>query len=690
MRRFLPLATLLFAACTSSAPPPQSQIIQAPRPRPILGPNGFALTNIDTTVRPCDDFYAFAVGNWRKNNPLPSTFARYGSFETVAERNRAQLRSILEAAAKTPDNTTGNFWTACMDEEGIEKRGIEPIRADLARIDAIRDRAGVIAEIQRMQQRTIPYFGVEPRGGNPLFSFGAQNDFKDSQQVIATISQGGLGMPDRDYYLRDDAKFVETRQAYVAHMAKMFELAGISPQQAKADAERVLALEAELARASMPRVDQRVPENVYHPTAVRELVTAHPHLNWPAFFSSLGLGDLQSVNVQQPDYFTAANKLLWEMSLDFWKAYLRWNVIDAAAPALPRAFVEQDFEFRGKALSGQKELQQRWQRCVRFADASIGNLVGQEYVKRAFTPDAKAKMNELIDNLIAALREDIPTLRWMGPETQRQALAKLDAFKRRIGYPDAWADFSSLQLTPDSYLGNLEAARAFSLRQTVGRIGKPDDPNHWGLFTPATVNASYNAARNFITFPAGILQPPFYDPNADDAYNYGGIGSVIGHEMTHGFDDRGAKFDAEGNLRNWWTDEDLKNFQTRAECIANQYSGFEVEPGLNIQGKLVTGEAIADLGGVTLAFRAYQKFLEGKRREPTDGYTPEQRFFLGFAQVWAENMAIEEQRRRAITDQHAQGPFRVNGTVSNMPEFARAWICPNNASMVRANRCDIW
>jgi putative endopeptidase len=354
--------------------------------------------------------------------------------------------------------------------------------------------------------------------------------------------------------------------------------------------------------------------------------------------------------------------------------------------------VNQDFEFRGQTLSGQKEIQPRWQRCVRAADANVGELLGQEYVKRAFSPEAKAKMNELIDNLVRALREDIPTLTWMGPETKTAALAKLEAFRRRIGYPDKWIDYSTLTIGRESYAANVFAANAFRVRRAVSRVGKPDDPNEWGFFTPATVNAGYSPTRNDITFPAGILQPPFYDPAADDAYNYGGIGTVIGHEMTHGFDDQGAKFDAEGNLRNWWSDADLKNFQSRAECIARQYGAWQVEDNLKLQGNLVTGEAIADLGGATLALRAYLKSLEGKDRTIVDGYTPEQRFFMGFAQVWGQNMAAEEARRRALTDPHAPGPARVNLTVQNMPEFQDAWNCPVGAKMTRTaeERCGIW
>jgi putative endopeptidase len=499
-------------------------------------------------------------------------------------------------------------------------------------------------------------------------------------------------LPDRDYYLRDDGTFKTTRQQYAAHIAKMFELAGVPSAKAQTDADRVVSLETQLARASMARVEQRNPENIYHITPVADLQTLAPQLDLPALFAAAGLQDLRSVNVSQPEYFREASRLLDEVPVETWKAYLRWNIIDNAAPMLSSAFVNEDFAFRGATLSGQKEIQPRWQRCVRAADANIGEILGQEYVKRAFTPEAKAKMNALIDNLVAALREDIPTLTWMGPDTKRAALEKLDAFRRRIGYPDKWIDYSGLQIGRGSYVQNVFAANAFAVRRAASRIGKPDDPNEWGFFTPSTVNAGYNPPQNNITFPAGILQPPFYDPNADDAYNYGGIGVVIGHEMTHGFDDQGSKFDPQGNLRNWWSDADLKNFQQRAECIANTYGAWAVEPSLNLQGKLVTGEAIADLGGATIALRAYEKSLQGHERQIVDGFTPEQRFFLGFAQVWAQNMAPEEARRRALTDPHAPGPARVNLTVSNMPEFADAWNCPAGAKMTRpaGERCSIW
>ena len=680
------LIALAFAAACATAPP---KAPPAPAPRPFLGQHGFDMKNIDRSVGACEDFYRYATGGWQTANPLPAIYSRYGRFEEVAERNRQTLKAILEASAKEaspePGSSTqkiGDFWSACMNETAVETAGVSPIKPDLDRIDAINSRAGVIDEIHRQHRKGMP----------PLFRFSAQNDFKNSRMVIGAVSQSGLGLPDRDYYLRDDERFKNTRKQYVEHLTKMFQLAGADAAKAATDAERVIALETALARASMARVDQRNPENVYHITPVSELQSIAPMLDWTRFLEALGLTDLRSVNLAQPEFIKEANRLLDEMPVETWKAYLKWNVLDSAAPYLSSAFVNQHFAFRGQALSGQKENEPRWQRCIRLADQNVGELLGQEYVKRNFTPEAKEKMNALIDNLVAALREDIPTLSWMGPETKKAALEKLEAFRRRIGYPDKWIDYAALNVGRDSLIANVLAASEFRVRRTVNRIGKPDDPNEWGFFTPATVNASYSPTRNDITFPAGILQPPFYDPNADDAYNYGGIGTVIGHEMTHGFDDSGAKFDAEGNLRNWWTAEDLRKFQESAACIANQYGEWPVEENLNLQGKLVTGEAIADLGGATIALRAYRKSLEGKERTVVDGFTPEQRFFLGFAQVWGQNMAAEEARRRALTDPHAPGPARVNLTVRNMPEFEDAWNCPKSAKMTRPDgeRCRIW
>jgi len=702
MRRvfFAGIAAALIAACSSNAPAPQPQpMSNAAQPmatttqpmtaKPLFGEHGFDTSTIDRNVAACDNFYEFAVGKWRTQHPLPSTYSRFGRFEEVGERNRDLLRAILEedakSAASAPHGSAaqklGDFYNSCMNETAIESAGVSPIAPELERIDAVHDRASLQDEIIRLQQR----------GVGSAFRFGAQNDFENSKMMIATLSQGGISLPDRDYYLRDTDRFKNIRIKYVDHVAKMLVLSGETQDRAAADAARVMALETRLAKAEMDRVSSRDPRKRYHITPVTQLASMDPNFEWNRYFSSMGAENLTTLNVAQPDYFAEVNKMMSDTALDDWKAYMKWRLVDSAAPTLSSAFVTEDFAF-SSVISGQKEIQERWKRCVRSADSNLGQILGQEYVRRNFTPEAKAKMNNLIDNLVDALRSDIPTLTWMGPETKQAALVKLNAFARRIGYPDKWIDYTALNVGGTSYSENVVAARQFALRRNISRIGKNDDPNEWGGFTPPTVNASYSPSRNDITFPAGILQPPFYDPNADDAYNYGGIGVVIGHEMTHGFDDEGAKFDAQGNLRNWWTAADLKNFEGRAECVVNEYSEFNVAPGININGKLVTGEEIADLGGATIALAAYEKSLQGKQRATIDGFSPEQRFFLGFAQVWAENMAPDEAARRALTDPHAQGPFRVNGTVQNMPAFAKAFGCANGTKMVReeAKRCSIW
>jgi putative endopeptidase len=679
--------TALAIGCGSSHTAAPSTTAAAPASA-FFGPHGFDLTAMDTSVKACDDFYRFAVGKWRETHPLPAQYSRYGRFEELAERNREVLRKILEedaamthAAPGSAEQKVGDFYAACMNEEAVEAAGVSPIQPELDRINGISDRASLLTELNHLHTA----------GYAPLFRVGGQNDQKNSKMIIASLGTGALGLPDRDYYLRDDDRFKTIRSQYVNHITTMLLLSGESPLQGSADAQRILELETKLAASQLTRVEQRVPENTYHPTAVTELASMAPAVDWPTYLQNLGI-TTTTLNVSQPKYIQTVSQLLNDVPLEDWKALLRWQVLDAAAPTLSHGFVNEDFNFSGKTLSGTKEQQERWKRCVRSADASIGQLLGQEYVRRNFTPEAKAKMSALIDNLVGALREDIPTLSWMGPETKANALTKLNAFQRRIGYPDKWRDYSALTISRASYAANIQAARAWAYHHNIERIGHADDPNEWGGFTPPTVNASYSPPQNNITFPAGILQPPFFDPNADDAYNYGGIGTVIGHEMTHGFDDQGAKYDAQGNLRNWFTPEDLKNFQARTDCVANEYSEFNVAQGININGKLVNGESVADLGGATIALRAYEKSLQGKPHQTIDGFTPEQRFFLGFAQVWGENMSPQEATRRALTDPHAQGPFRVNGTVQNMPEFWKAYNCTDSDKMVReaAKRCSIW
>ena len=694
MRRLLTFATTLltFACTTTTNNPPQTtenRQLTTPAKPAYIGPHGFDLAGMDTSANACDDFYQYTTGKWRETHPLPAQYSRYGRFEELAERNRDVLHAILEedakAAATAPAGSAqqklGNFYAACMNETAIDQAGTTPIQPELDRINAISDRGALLAEMAHLADM----------GYAPVFRVGGQNDFKNSKMIIASLGTGQLGLPDRDYYLRDDERFKTIRGQYLDHITAMLSLAGEDATQARADADRILQLETKLADAEMSRVEMRKPENRYHMMPVSQLASTAPSIDWNAYFSTIGVSQ-QQVNVSEPKYIEAVNHLLGDVPLEDWKTYLRWTVVNSAAPALSAPFEREEFNFNSRILSGQKEQQERWKRCVRATDQSMGQLLGQEYVRRNFTPEAKAKMNQLIDNLVSALREDIPTLAWMSPDTKQAALTKLNAFSRKIGYPDKWRDYSALTIVPDSYFQDVLASRRWAYHYNISRIGKPDDPNEWGGFTPPTVNASYMASRNDITFPAGILQPPFYDPNADDGYNYGGIGVVIGHEMSHGFDDQGAKYDAEGNLRNWWTPDDLKNFNTRTNCVSQEYSEFNVAPGINIKGDLVTGEEVADLGGATLALRAYEKSLEGKPRQTIDGFTPEQRFFLGFAQVWGENYAPQAATRAALTDPHAQGRFRVNGTVQNMPEFARAFHCAEGSKMVRdaSKRCAIW
>jgi putative endopeptidase len=693
MRRLLILVTVLLPiACTTTNNQQQTTDNRqptTPAQPAFVAPHGFDLAGMDTSANACDDFYQYATGKWRQSHPLPAQYSRFGRFEELSERNRDVLHTILEedarsastAPAGSAQQKLGDFYAACMNETAINQAGITPIQPELDRINAITDRNALIAEIAHLADI----------GYSPLFRVGGQNDFKNSKMIIASVGTGQLGLPDRDYYLRDDERFKTIRSQYVDHIAKMLSLAGEDSNQARSDADRILQLETKLADAEMSRVEMRKPENRYHMMPVSQLASTAPAVDWNAYLSSLGVNQ-QQVNVTEPKYIETVNRLLTDVPMEDWKTYLRWQLVNGSAASLSAPLEEEEFNFNGRILSGQQQQQERWKRCVRAADQSMGQLLGQEYVRRNFTPEAKAKMNQLIDNLVSALREDIPTLSWMSPETKQAALTKLNAFSRKIGYPDKWRDYSALNIVPGQYFQDVQAARRWAYHYNVSRIGKVDDPNEWGGFTPPTVNASYMAARNDITFPAGILQPPFYDPNGDDAYNYGGIGVVIGHEMTHGFDDQGAKFDAEGNLRNWWTAEDLKNFQARTNCVSDEYSEFNVAPGVNINGKLVTGEEVADLGGATLALRAYEKSLQGKTRQTIDGFTPEQRFFLGFAQVWGENYAPQAATRAALTDPHAQGRFRVNGTVQNMPEFAKAFHCAEGSKMVRdaSKRCAIW
>ena len=651
--------------------------------------HGFDLTNLDRSVKPCDDFFHFAGGGWIKANPIPAAYARWGNFDMLRAHNEDVLHEILEVAAKnqsaeagSAEQKIGDFYASCMNSDAIESAGLKPLEPEFERIAAIKNAEELQAEIAHLQME----------GVSSGFRFGAEQDLKDSTKVIGGANQGGLGLPDRDYYTKTDDKSVKLRDAYVAHVAKMLSLAGDDAGTVDAEAKTVMALETKLAEASLTPVERRQPENTYHPMTVADLKTATPAVSWEKYFHQIGFPTIDSINVAEPVFFKAYSAMIAETSLADWKVYLRWHLVHSAADGLPSAFVDENFNFFGKTLTGAQELLPRWKRCVRSTDRELGEALGQAYVKKVFPPASKARALEMVHNLIAALRDDLATLDWMGPETRQQARIKLDAIALKIGYPDHWRDYSAYKVVRASYAENVERGNEFEFHRDASEIGKPVDRTEWGM-TPPTVNAYYNPSMNEIVFPAGILQPPFFDAKRDDAMNYGGMGSVIGHEMTHGFDDQGAKFDAEGNLKNWWTPEDLKNFQERSQCIIDQFDAYEVEPGLHENGKLVVGESIADLGGLTIAHAAFDKTLTGKPAPPEiDGFSAEQRFFLGWAQIWFGSARAEQQRLLVAVDPHPLQRFRGNGPPSNMPSFAKAFGCSAGSPMVRSEktRCRIW
>jgi putative endopeptidase len=650
--------------------------------------HGFDVTNMDTTVSACSNFFQYADGGWLAKNPIPASQGRWGSFTALSERNNAEVREILEDAAKkkapagSNSQKIGDYYAACMDEAGIEAAGIKPIEPELARIKALKTQTDLEQEIARLHSRGVAV----------LFRFGSGQDQKDSTKVIGQILQGGLSLPDRDYYTKDDAPSALIRAKFVAHVARMFELAGDDADTAAKEANSVMGIETRLAAASMTRIQQRDPDARYHKMSVADLKKAAPDFNWDVYFKNVGAANLNTVNLGMPDFMKSATDDLATIAVPGWQPYLRWQLINATAATLPKKFVDEDFEFKGRVLTGTTEILPRWKRCVTATDQALGDAVGEEYVKRHFSPAARARAMQMVENLIAALRDDLTTLPWMSDTTRQRATAKLNAFARKIGYADARRDYSALTVARTSYTENAASSRQFEFKRSLNKIAKPVDRTEWGM-TPPTVNASYNSSLNDITLPAGILQPPFYDPNVDDAINYGGIGAVIGHEMTHGFDDSGSKFDGEGNRTDWWTADDLKNFNARTKCVADQFDSYEVQPGIFQKGRLVLGESIADLGGLTLAYAALQKALAAKPRPANiDGFTPEQRFFLGWAQVWAEHARPEFERLQVNTNPHPLGRFRVIGPLSNMPAFAQAYQCKAGDPMVRPpeKRCQIW
>ncbi|MCU1234094.1 MAG: Endothelin-converting enzyme 1, partial [Candidatus Solibacter sp.] len=644
----------------------------------------FDLTAIDKTADPCKDFYQYACGTWMKNNPIPADQSRWGRFNELDERNKQVLRGILEQAAKADasrDAVTkqiGDYYAACMDEAGIEKRGLEPIRAEGDRIRNLADKGELAAEIAHLHRIGVP----------TLFEFSSGQDFKDSTLVVAQLDQGGLGLPDRDYYLKDDPKSLELRQKYQAHVQRMFELAGRSPEQAKSMAETVMRVETALAKASLDRVSRRDPEKIYHPMKRAEMAALAPSFQWAQYFTGAGAPKFDAIVVSWPDYFKAIEQEIQKAPLEDWKVYLGWHLLHAEATLLPAAFLQENFEFYGKVLTGAKEMRPRWKRCVDFTDNQLGEALGKAYVQKTFGAEGKERTLKMVHALETALGQDIEKLSWMTPATKKEALVKLKAITNKIGYPEKWRDYSSVEIKRDDAIGNGFRADAFEFQRQLDKIGKPVDRLEWGM-TPPTVNAYYDPQMNNINFPAGILQPPFFENSADDAVNFGGIGMVIGHELTHGFDDEGRQFDPSGNLKDWWTEADAKEFKQRVACVDDEYSSFTVAPGVHINGKLTLGENTADNGGARIALMALMNTI-GKDAKKIDGFTPEQRFFLSFGQVWCSNEREEALRLQVQTDPHSPPQFRVKGVVKNMPEFQKAFSCKAGAPMVKANACRVW
>lgn len=686
--RVVPFVLLAAGALVASANPPADDAKPAP-PAPI---KSFDATAIDKSADPCTDFYQYACGNWMKANPIPADQTRWGrSFSLLQERNRYLLWEDLDAASRNPKTPLqkqyGDFYAACMNTDLVEKKGLTPLEPALKQIDELPDTRRLGALIGTLAARGAPA---------PLFRFGVQQDQKDSTKQIATIVQGGLSLPDRDYYMADH--FAQIRKEYVDHVTKMFTLAGDSPEQAAKEANAGMDIETALAKASTSRTDLRDPAKRYHIYTVDDLQKLAPGLDLPVYFRDVKVGHFDSLNVATPEFFKALDGLIASQPVDAWKSYMRWHVIHDSAMNLPKAFFDENFAFFGKTLAGQKEPLARWKQCTAMTDRALGEAVGQDWVKRNFPPEAKASMDKLVAALGKAMGDDIKTLPWMSDDTKNAAAQKLAMIRNKIGYPEKWRSYAGLKVERDDLIGNAERSAVFERDYDLDHLGKPVDEKEWGM-TPPTVNAYYQPPMNDINFPAGILQPPFFDFKIDPAVNFGGIGVVIGHEMTHGFDDQGSKYDGNGNVREWQTAEDRKSFTERTDCIADEYGGFQAAPAhgdlpeQKLNGRLTLGENTADNGGLRIAYQALLDTLasEGKSiDEKIDRYTEAQRYFIGFAQVWCQNQTEEEGRQRALTDPHSPGRWRTNGSVRNFDEFGKAFGCTKGQPMYPANSCRVW
>ena len=643
------------------------------------------LAALDRRADPCDDFYQFACGGWMAAHPVPADRSSWSRFDELQERNDETLRRILEAAAANPTADTrqiGDYYSSCMDEQGIDAAGITPLRAGLDAIASLPDVTALPSLLAKLH----------PIGVNAFFRFGSAPDFQDADVELAVVVPGGLGLPDRDYYFREDQRSTDLRREYVAHIGRMSQLLGMPPDRAAQSAGTVMQIETALAKAQLDAVARRDPAKVNHKMTVSALQALTPGFEWRRYFEGIGAAKIASLNVTQPDFIRAAGALLTTSSVDDLRTYLTWQLVRANTAVLPAAFVNENFRFYGTVLRGTPQLLPRWKRCVEYTDSDLGEALGKAYVKEAFGGTAKADTLKMVGAIEEALRSDIDTLTWMTPDTKKAALAKLTAVAGKIGYPDRWRDYRGLRIVRGDALGNSQRANAFDFNRNVTRIGKRVDRDEWGM-TPATVNAYYSPTQNNINFPAGILQPPFYYGGGDRATNFGAAGTVVGHELTHGFDDQGRKYDGKGNLHDWWTAEDGRNFDDRAACFVNQYGNFTAVDDLKVNGKLTLGENTADNGGLRLALTAFLATEAASPSGPSrtlDGFTPEQRLFIGFAQIWCDNPRPEATRLRVQTNTHSPGRFRTNGVVSNMPEFQKAFSCKADAPRVRANACRVW
>ena len=645
-------------------------------------PSGIDLEAMDRTADPCGDFYQFTCGGWISKHPLPADQPVYGRFNELQERNNALLHDILEDVAARPSSDTqkiGDYYASCMDEKGIDALGLSPLKGQLDRIAALQSAAALPPLVA----------DLHASGATVLFGFGSTADFKDATQVIAEIDQGGLGLPDRDYYFKNDANSQKLRADYVGHVARMLALSGDTHDAAAAGADAVLKIETALAKNALDRVSRRSPANVYHRMTPAEAAALTPGFDMSAYIKAVEAPPIAFVNVSEPEFLKGVNGIVSTTPIADLKSYLRWHVLNANSPVLPSAFDVEHFNFYGKTLQGTAQQRPRWKRCVDFTNGDLGEALGKIYVDRTFGPEGKERTVKMVQAIEHALEKDIQEIAWMSPETKKQALVKLQAVANKVGYPDRWRDYSTLRIARGDALGNSQRANVFEFRRQLAKIGKPVDKTEW-LMTPPTVNAYYNPLENNINFPAGILQPPFFNKAADEAVNFGAAGAVVGHELTHGFDDQGRQFDAQGNLRDWWTPADAKAFEERAACFANEYSNFTAVDDVKLNGKLTLGENVADNGGLRLGWMALMGTLAARQLGKTDGFTPDQRLFIGWGQMWCENMSPQMARLMAQTNPHSPGRYRVTGVVSNFPEFQKAFGCSADAKMVSRPVCRAW